>query len=256
MATAIEAADQEERAEGWHNWSWSSWSGGQWSDENKWWSWSHVGANASNGWRGGQWKDGAWGDSSASKALAEVNLTEANKNKEQVINECREHMGSPGKSQLLLCALGAALSPAARLYLKKTHQGLKDFMSQYPEFSLDGPKGQERISYLPALDRGGSDVPEQLADLPAPARGGQNSDSSEMPERTDLPAPAHSSDLPAVEESHESVESETLAPTPRYWCPACSQGFVMWSQCKRHIFKEGKCERVLQQVCSTKPKFQ
>ena len=58
---------------------------------------------------------------------------------EQVTNECHEHMGNTGKSQLLLCTLGVALSHTARCYLKQTHRGLKHFLSQYPlEFSMDG----------------------------------------------------------------------------------------------------------------------
>lgn len=82
--------------------------------------------------------------------------------KEQVVTECREHMSSPGKGQLLLSMLGVALSQPARLYLKKTDQGLKHFLSHYSnEFTVDGLKGRECVSFLPALAKGGnnSDLP-------------------------------------------------------------------------------------------------
>lgn len=74
--------------------------------------------------------------------------------KEQVIQQCREHMNAPGQGQLLLSMLGVALSQAARVYLKKTDQGLKHFLSQYPnDFVVDGAKGREMITYLPAMGR-------------------------------------------------------------------------------------------------------
>ena len=84
--------------------------------------------------------------------------------KEHVIAECREHMNSPGKGQLLLSMLGVALSQGARLYLKKTDQGLKHFLAQYPsEFSVDGPKGRECITFLPAM----KDSSQSNRDLPS-----------------------------------------------------------------------------------------
>eukprot|EP00747_Dinoflagellata_sp_TGD_P167431 gnl/TRDRNA2_/TRDRNA2_191853_c0_seq1.p1 gnl/TRDRNA2_/TRDRNA2_191853_c0~~gnl/TRDRNA2_/TRDRNA2_191853_c0_seq1.p1 ORF type:complete len:812 (+),score=169.45 gnl/TRDRNA2_/TRDRNA2_191853_c0_seq1:79-2436(+) len=71
--------------------------------------------------------------------------------KEQVVHECREHMKSPGKGQLLLSMLGVALSQGARMYLKRTDQGLKHFLAQYPhEFMVDSAKGRECVIYLPA----------------------------------------------------------------------------------------------------------
>lgn len=73
--------------------------------------------------------------------------------KEQVVKECREHMSSPGKGQLLLSMLGVALSSASRLYLKRTNQGLKHFLVQYPEFSVEGAKGRECVMYLPAIEK-------------------------------------------------------------------------------------------------------
>jgi len=96
--------------------------------------------------------------------ISEEEAAEASKvSKEQVVSECREHMMSPGKGQLLLSMLGVALSDGARLYLKKTDQGLKQFLAQYPhEFTVDGVKGRECVSYLPALAKGSqnnSDLP-------------------------------------------------------------------------------------------------
>merc|ERR1719478_924692 len=50
----------------------------------------------------------------------------------------------------LLSMLGAALSPGARSYLKQGDQGLKQFLAQFPaEFSVDGWKGSEYVSYTP-----------------------------------------------------------------------------------------------------------
>merc|ERR1719265_603170 len=61
-------------------------------------------------------------------------------------------MKSPGKGQVLLSMLGVVLSPAARMYLKKTNQGIMQFLAQFPhEFSVDGQRGREYVSYLPAL---------------------------------------------------------------------------------------------------------
>ena len=72
--------------------------------------------------------------------------------KEHVIEECREHMRSPGKGQLLLSMLGVALSQGARTYLKKTDEGLKHCLSQYPlEFKVDGVKGREYITFIPTI---------------------------------------------------------------------------------------------------------
>jgi len=83
---------------------------------------------------------------------------------ERVIAECREHMASPGKGQLLLSMLGVALSPVSRMYLKKTDQGLKHFLAQYPhEFRVEGAKGREYITYIPACGAGG----QENSDLPA-----------------------------------------------------------------------------------------
>lgn len=89
--------------------------------------------------------------------------------KETIVNECRVHMKCPGKGQLLLSMLGVALSPAARLFLKKSDQGLKHFLAQYPlEFSVDGAKGRECITYLPAMGAGeeaNSDLPASFKDF-------------------------------------------------------------------------------------------
>ncbi|CAJ1424853.1 unnamed protein product [Effrenium voratum] len=71
--------------------------------------------------------------------------------KQHVLEECRQHMSMPGKAELLLSMLGVALSPGSRLYLKKTDQGLKHFLASYPnEFLVDGSKGRELITYVPA----------------------------------------------------------------------------------------------------------
>merc|ERR1719422_2223951 len=64
--------------------------------------------------------DGAGGE-------VEENLECLGITEEQVIQQCREHMQAPGQGQLLLSMLGVALSHNARLFLKKTDQGLKHF---------------------------------------------------------------------------------------------------------------------------------
>lgn len=94
-----------------------------------------------------------------------------NVNKEQVFTECREHMETPGKAQLLLSMLGVALSEGSRAFLKRTNQGLKHFLAQYPcHFSVDGQKGREIVSYIPQAGNGG-DLPRSVTEptkRPAP----------------------------------------------------------------------------------------
>lgn len=84
----------------------------------------------------------------------------------QIIEECRKHMSSLGKGQVLLSMLGVALSPGARMYLKHTDKGLKHLLSQHPEeFLMEGVKGRECISYLPAMAEN-SDATHSNSDLP------------------------------------------------------------------------------------------
>lgn len=111
---------------------------------------------------------------SAEFAAEEEDPEASSTTKESVIEECREHMRSPGKGQLLLSMLGVALSQGARTYLKKTDQGLKHFLSQYPmEFKVDGVKGRECITYLPAASKNGenSDIPMGAAPSTESAKG-------------------------------------------------------------------------------------
>ena len=63
-----------------------------------------------------------------------------------------------------------------------------------------------------------------------------------------------------------ALSEQPLPLPPRYWCPACSQGFVKWSQCRQHIYSTCKQnviavvasvdDEVLQNTCKTKPNFQ
>jgi RNA recognition motif-containing protein len=70
--------------------------------------------------------------------------------RDQVVQECRAEMADAKKRRILLSMLGVALSPGARSYLKQMDQGLKHFLSQYPsEFSVDGGKGCEYVTYAP-----------------------------------------------------------------------------------------------------------
>lgn len=146
--------------------------------------------------------------------------------KDQVAMECREHMASPGKGQLLLSMLGVALSQGARLYLKKTDQGLKHFLAQYPqEFSVDGAKGRECVSYLPALATGGQDNSDLPTSFPGDA---QKKSIRQSNEGTGGPANGSISDLhrglpprweePAlVPQSPKNIEvpSHLLGDTPK-----------------------------------------
>merc|ERR1719183_1490336 len=69
---------------------------------------------------------------------------------DQIANEVRQYMAQEGKGELLLSMLGVALSPAARLCLRKADRGVKSFLAQYPnEFVISGEKGRERIAYVP-----------------------------------------------------------------------------------------------------------
>ncbi|CAK0788667.1 unnamed protein product, partial [Prorocentrum cordatum] len=71
---------------------------------------------------------------------------------EQVYAECCAYMSTPGRGQLLLSMLGVALSPAARSYLKRTDQGLKQFLLKHPQvLAVEGAKGRESITYLPTM---------------------------------------------------------------------------------------------------------
>lgn len=68
---------------------------------------------------------------------------------DQIATEVRQYMAQEGKGELLLSMLGVALSPAARLYLRKSDRGVKRFLAQYPdEFVISGEKGRERITYM------------------------------------------------------------------------------------------------------------
>jgi len=83
--------------------------------------------------------------------------------RERILQECREHMCMPGRSQLLLSMLGIALSPPARAYLRRANLGLKHILIRSPhEFRIDGPKGCERVLWCGGM---GMD-PAAMADLP------------------------------------------------------------------------------------------
>mmetsp|Transcript_54556 Transcript_54556/g.127538 ORF Transcript_54556/g.127538 Transcript_54556/m.127538 type:complete len:830 (+) Transcript_54556:172-2661(+) len=141
--------------------------------------------------------------------------SEAAGSREQVVQECREYMSSPGKGQLLLSMLGVALSGGSRAYLKKMDQGLKHFLSQYSmEFTVEGAKGRECVSYLPALredSHNNSDLPLSFgtslrADCGAP--------SPQLGKRgTDGPATGNISELKPVRD-FEPPESPKVMPTP------------------------------------------
>eukprot|EP00403_Amphidinium_massartii_P021247 CAMPEP_0178400922 /NCGR_PEP_ID=MMETSP0689_2-20121128/16037_1 /TAXON_ID=160604 /ORGANISM="Amphidinium massartii, Strain CS-259" /LENGTH=842 /DNA_ID=CAMNT_0020021729 /DNA_START=197 /DNA_END=2725 /DNA_ORIENTATION=- len=147
--------------------------------------------------------------------------------REQVVQECREYMSSPGKGQLLLSMLGVALSPGSRAYLKKMDQGLKHFLSQYAlEFSVEGAKGRECVAYLPALSEGmqNSDLPANFGEhLAQPSNplieyGAVASPAPSPPPAvkrgTDGPATGCISDLQPHVDFEAPPESPKVMPTP------------------------------------------
>lgn len=70
--------------------------------------------------------------------------------RERVLQECRDHMCTPGRNHLLLSMLGIALSPPARAYLRRQNLGLKHFLARFPnEFRVEGPKGCEKVIWTP-----------------------------------------------------------------------------------------------------------
>jgi len=98
--------------------------------------------------RGGH-EDGtaAPGDAVRLTAAADV----SGMTRDQVVWEVRQQMADPKARRQLLSMLGVALSPSARSYLKQMDQGLKHFLGQFPnEFSVDGGKGCEYVTYAPA----------------------------------------------------------------------------------------------------------
>jgi RNA recognition motif-containing protein len=68
----------------------------------------------------------------------------------QVVRECRTQMADVKRRRLMLSMLGEALSAGVRSYLKHMYQGLKNFLAEFPnEFSVDGGKGCEYVTYTP-----------------------------------------------------------------------------------------------------------
>ena len=153
---------------------------------------------------------------------------------------------------------------------------LEELLSQYPaEFSMDGAKGRESISYLPALARGGQDS----SDLPA-----DKGTAASMKASGEEDGPAKGEACAAGLEADGRKKSdgagvvlwkatdfgEELLVQRRYWCPVCSQGFVKWSQCRQHILAKGSntCrekvvgvnvvidDEALQKRCKTRPGLQ
>ena len=67
------------------------------------------------------------------------------------------------------------------------------------------------------------------------------------------------------ERKNSALSQEPLILLPRYWCPACSEGFVKWSQCRQHIYSTCKQkvigvpgsvdEEALQNRCKNKSKL-
>jgi hypothetical protein len=97
--------------------------------------------------RGGH-EEGAPAVSEAARLAAAVDASGVTR--DQVVRECRAQMADIKKRRLLLSMLGVALSPGARSYLKQMDQGLKHFLTQFPnEFSVDGGKGCEYVTYTP-----------------------------------------------------------------------------------------------------------
>mmetsp|Transcript_35373 Transcript_35373/g.64759 ORF Transcript_35373/g.64759 Transcript_35373/m.64759 type:complete len:751 (+) Transcript_35373:74-2326(+) len=91
--------------------------------------------------------------SSTLKVADSSRLSQEQIHQDRLMKELRLHMAGIEGGQLLLSMLGVALSPESRSFLKKTNRGLKHFLAQYPlEFRIEGPKGQEKIIYVPTFD--------------------------------------------------------------------------------------------------------
>ncbi|CAK0883903.1 unnamed protein product [Prorocentrum cordatum] len=109
------------------------------------------------------------GDAAAGGAADATGVT-----KEQVVKEVRMAMAEPKNRHQLLSMLGVALSQGARAYLRQIDQGLKHFLAQFPsEFSVDGGKGCEYVTYRPVqVTDGDGPVPNytpiQLSEALAP----------------------------------------------------------------------------------------
>jgi len=92
--------------------------------------------------------DGAFATSDAIAAIPTPQnpMSEAEE-QARVLQECREHMRSQqaARQNVLLSMLGIALSPPARNYLRRLNLGLKHFLTRFPEFRVEGPKGVERV---------------------------------------------------------------------------------------------------------------
>ena len=246
MNTSLWATDGNDRTQASQSWRWTSWSSGSWCGPS--W-WDHEFNKDSNGWHREEWNDAAWdpyADKSAWILVPEQDHPERNLAKEEVISECREHMSTAGKRNLLLCTLGVVLSPDAREFLKKTDQGLKSLLSQYPtEFILGGPLGRECCTYVGDRlrdDRPGTAIPEdaQTANTIEPS---VKDDASQKEE----PAAA---DLNSDGKKQSGESAPGKLPTPpigakihaesKFWCPHCSRAFVKWSQCRQHILTKGE----------------
>jgi len=96
-----------------------------------------------------------------SAAADTVNSQEDQQTRSAVVQECRDYMASSGRNQLLLSALGSALSNDSRSYLKRTCQGLKQLLREHPEeFEFRGMSQQQtvmRVSVLKPSDIQSSD---------------------------------------------------------------------------------------------------
>lgn len=66
---------------------------------------------------------------------------------DDVLQECITYLQQQGRG-VLLSMLGVALSPQSREYLKQTDQGLKHFLANYGELSVEGTKGCEFVCFM------------------------------------------------------------------------------------------------------------
>ena len=97
------------------------------------------------------------------------------------------------------------------------------------------------------------DWQRRIAALNLEKPGEQQLDPPSVHRRLPFPLP-----LPALS------DQITMPLPPRYWCPACSQGFVKWSQCRQHIYSTCKQnvigvaasvnDEALQNRCKNEPK--
>ena len=92
----------------------------------------------------------------------------ADQERDVLLNELRNHIQSHSNCQLFLSMVGIGLSQTSRDYMKRQNVGLKNFLVRHQaEFRVEGPKGQEKVSWQPAADNAAAVPPGKANDQDA-----------------------------------------------------------------------------------------